>query len=83
MAEDRDKRFHVSTAGQRRKRADIAERPVMNGANAWQSGTSVQLTLAEVQVKKPDHDQSPDSPFAAKINFSCNGIAARRRCLRR
>jgi hypothetical protein len=52
VAEDRDKRFHVSTAGQRRKRADIAERPVVKGANAWQSGTSVQLTLAEVQVKK-------------------------------
>jgi hypothetical protein len=52
MAEDRDKRFHVSTARRRRKRADIAERPVVKGANAWQSGTSVQLTLAEVQVKK-------------------------------
>ncbi|MBT2794436.1 OBAP family protein [Paraburkholderia strydomiana] len=51
MVEGRDKRFDVSTAAQRRKRADIPERPVVNGANAWQSGTSVQLTLAEVQVK--------------------------------
>jgi hypothetical protein len=48
---NRDKRFDVSTAGQRRKRADIPERPLVHGGNAWRSATSVQLTLAEVPVK--------------------------------
>jgi hypothetical protein len=51
MVEDRDRRFHTSTAADRRQRADIAEPPAMNGANAWESGKAVQLTLAEVDVK--------------------------------
>jgi len=45
--------FDVSTAGQRRKRADIPERPLVHGGNAWRSATSVQLTLAEVPAKNP------------------------------
>jgi hypothetical protein len=51
MLDARDTRFRTSTVEERRKRADIAESQVVKGANAWESGKTVQLTLAEVDVR--------------------------------
>ncbi len=51
MVADRDKRFKVSSSAQKKDRADIAMPTVDAGANAWQSGKTVQLTLSEVPVK--------------------------------
>ncbi|EDT08069.1 OBAP family protein [Paraburkholderia graminis] len=51
MLDARDTRFRTSTVEARRKRADIAEPQVVKGANAWESGKTVQLTLAEVDVR--------------------------------
>lgn len=42
----RDRRFEVSTAEKRRKRADIDYPPIDPGADAWQKGVVVQLELA-------------------------------------
>ncbi|MCY0387011.1 OBAP family protein [Robbsia sp. Bb-Pol-6] len=51
MVQNRDERFHVSAAAQKKNRADIPMPTVDPGANAWQSGKTVQLTLIEVPVK--------------------------------
>ncbi|MGI4956991.1 MAG: OBAP family protein [Janthinobacterium lividum] len=51
MLADRDKRFDASTATLRKDRSDIPSPTVVPGANAWQSGKTVQLTLHEVPVK--------------------------------
>ncbi|HVS32089.1 MAG TPA: OBAP family protein [Thermoanaerobaculia bacterium] len=42
---DRDKRFGIETAQKRARRADIPAPPVQVGADAWQSGQALQLTL--------------------------------------
>ena len=52
MLDDRDRRFGVSTQALRKHRDDIAWPAVAPGANAWQSGNTVQLTLQEVPVKR-------------------------------
>ena len=49
----RDRRLGTSTAQKRRKRADIAPSPVHPGADAWQSGTTPQLRLVDVPVRRP------------------------------
>ena len=49
---DRDRRFGVSTQALRTDRTDIPRPAVVPGANAWQSGTTVQLTLQQVPVKR-------------------------------
>ena len=51
MLADRDKRFGVSTAEQKRSRADIAAPVPLPGANAWQGGQVMQLALQEVPVR--------------------------------
>ncbi len=51
MADDRDKRFKVSTANEKKNRADIPIPSVAEGANAWQSGRTVQLKLEKVAVR--------------------------------
>jgi len=51
LVADRDRRFKVSADKQKSNRADIAMPTVDPGANAWQSGKTVQLRLAEVEVK--------------------------------
>lgn len=51
MAQDRDKRFDVSTAALRKDRADIPEPILVPGANAWKSGKTPQLTLHDVPVR--------------------------------
>ena len=52
MLADRDRRFGASTQALRKDRDDIAQPVVAAGANAWQSGRTVQLTLQEVAVKQ-------------------------------
>jgi hypothetical protein len=49
--EERDQRLNVSHEERRRKRYDIPVPDVAPGANAWESGTSVQTTLTEVPFK--------------------------------
>ncbi len=51
MLSDRDKRFIASTETLKKDRSDIPWPTVVPGANAWQSGKTVQLTLQEVPVK--------------------------------
>jgi len=51
MLQDRDRRFGASTATLRKDRDDIPWPQVDAGANAWQSGKTVQLTLQEVPVR--------------------------------
>ncbi len=51
MLADRDHRFGVSTAQQKRNRADIAAPAPLGGANAWQGGQVMQLALQEVPVR--------------------------------
>lgn len=43
LEQGRDQRFKVSTADKKENRADIPVRPVQPGADAWQTGTVVQL----------------------------------------
>ncbi|WP_018621788.1 OBAP family protein [Spirosoma luteum] len=43
LEQARDHRFGLSTAENRKNRADIIARPVLPGANAWQTGDAVQL----------------------------------------
>ncbi len=51
MLADRDKRFGTSFTAERANRADIPPPQLVPGANAWQSGKTVQLRLEEVPVK--------------------------------
>jgi hypothetical protein len=51
MVENRDKRFSTNTQTLRRDRGDIPWPNIDPGANAWQSGTTVQLVLQETPVK--------------------------------
>lgn len=48
MVADRDKRFKVSSAQNRERRADINYPPVDPGADAWQKGIVVQLEATRV-----------------------------------
>ena len=51
MLNDRDKRFGVSYQSEKKNRADIATPQLVSGANSWQGGKTMQLTLQEVPVK--------------------------------
>jgi hypothetical protein len=51
MLADRDKRFGTSTLRAKQNRADIVEPPIDAGANAWQGGKVMQLTLEEMPVQ--------------------------------
>jgi hypothetical protein len=51
MVQDRDRRFKVSSVAEKKNRADIPTPTLVPGANAWESGKTVQLTLTEVDVK--------------------------------
>jgi hypothetical protein len=48
MVADRDKRFGISSEDKRKNRSDIAAPPVDPGADAWQKGQTVQLSLGPV-----------------------------------
>ena len=43
LEQQRDKRFSISTADKRKDRADIPAPSVQPGADAWQTGSAVQL----------------------------------------
>jgi len=47
-----DRRLGVSTAHKRRNRADIPDPPVAPGANAWESGRTVQTRLEEMDFRR-------------------------------
>jgi hypothetical protein len=49
---DRDRRLGVSTAHKRQSRADIPSPTVAPGANAWESGRTVQTRLEEIDFKR-------------------------------
>lgn len=51
MVQDRDRRFKVSSDAEKKNRVDIPMPQLVPGANAWESGKTVQLTLTEVDVK--------------------------------
>lgn len=52
MRNDRDRRYGVSTADRRRKRADIPTPDVVPGANSWESGRTLQTRLEELNLKR-------------------------------
>lgn len=52
MVDARDRRLGLSTAERRRRREDIPMPQVAPGANAWESGRSVQTRLEEVAFKR-------------------------------
>lgn len=45
LVENRDKRFNVSTDAKKQQRADIPSLSIQPGADAWQTGQTVQLQL--------------------------------------
>jgi hypothetical protein len=49
---DRDRRLGVSTTRKRQNRADIPTPTVAPGANAWESGRTVQTRLEETDFKR-------------------------------
>ncbi|MBQ0910797.1 OBAP family protein [Streptomyces sp. RM99] len=52
MIRDRDERLGVSTSAKRENRADIPVPEVAPGANAWESGRTVQTRLEETDFKR-------------------------------
>ncbi|WP_428483822.1 OBAP family protein [Rhodopila sp.] len=52
LAEDRDRRYGISTGDRRRKRAGIPMPVVVPGANVWESGGTVQTRLEEMDFKR-------------------------------
>ncbi|QGN31882.1 OBAP family protein [Microlunatus sp. Gsoil 973] len=59
LVSDRDRRLGVSSFANRRKRADIPMPEVLPGANAWESGRTVQTRLEEVDFKRGNGQASP------------------------
>lgn len=51
MVDDRDHRFRISSASEKKNREDIPMPTVATGANGWQGGRTVQLKLEEVPVR--------------------------------
>ncbi|MBV9307299.1 MAG: DUF1264 domain-containing protein [Acidobacteriaceae bacterium] len=45
MVAERDKRFGVSTEKEKENRTDIQPPPVLPGANSWETGEVLQLSL--------------------------------------
>jgi hypothetical protein len=48
MLADRDRRLNTSTEKEKQNRADIQPSPLVAGANSWESGTALQLSLGPV-----------------------------------
>jgi hypothetical protein len=55
MVADRDERFDVSSADNRKTRADIHYPPIDPGADAWQKGETVQLQVMKVKPGQRFH----------------------------
>ena len=51
LAHDRDRRFNISTTRKRHNRRDIPMPDLVPGANAWESGKTVQLDLIEKKME--------------------------------
>jgi hypothetical protein len=51
LVRERDRRLGVSTAHKRQSRTDIPAPELVPGANPWESGRTVQTTLAEMDFK--------------------------------
>ena len=67
MLADRDRRLNTSTEKEKRDRADIQPPPVIPGANSWQSGTTLQLSLGSItketqQAMGGDHRANEPQP---------------------
>jgi hypothetical protein len=60
MVAERDKRFDVSSAENRQKRADIAYPPIDPEADAWQKDVVVQLKAAQLVPGQSVHPGHPD-----------------------
>ncbi|QJD78907.1 OBAP family protein [Spirosoma rhododendri] len=55
LVADRNRRFGVSTDAKRKDRATIASPPIQPGADAWQQGDVVQLTLTDSAAPAHNH----------------------------
>lgn len=66
MIADRDKRFDVSSAKNREKRADIAYPAIDPDADAWQQHKTVQLQLVTVNPAQPIHPGHDSAPKEAR-----------------
>jgi len=60
---DRDKRFKVNAAEERKKLAKVTTRPVHPAANAWEKGEVLQLELRRMDGVK--RSPTPVPPRAA------------------
>jgi len=49
---ERDHRLDVSTSANRKQRSDIPVPAVLPGANGWETGRTVQITLAEANFRR-------------------------------
>jgi len=50
LIEDRDERFHISSAERMESRRDIPRPLVVSGANSWETGRTCQLMLQEMEM---------------------------------
>src|SRR4051794_8327092 len=67
MLADRDRRLNASTEKQKQNRADIQPPPLVAGANSWEAGTALQLSLGPVtkqarEAMGGDHRASESQP---------------------
>jgi hypothetical protein len=70
LVADRDRRFKVSTEKEKQNRSDIQAAPAVAGANSWESGPALQLSLGPVtkearEAMKRDHRASEPQPKPA------------------
>jgi hypothetical protein len=69
MVAERDRRFDVSSAKKREDRANINYPPIDPGADAWQTGNTVQLRILKVRPGEsvhPGHDAAPKQGESAE-----------------
>lgn len=55
MVAERDRRFNVSSAENRERRADIAYPPIDPGADGWQKGETMQLRITKLNPRESPH----------------------------
>lgn len=61
MIASRDTRFRVSTADERKLRQDLPEPTIVEGADTWQTGEVLQLTLQARRVPTAPARSAPDT----------------------
>jgi hypothetical protein len=61
MIASRDARFRISTEDERKRRADLPEPTIVAGADAWQTGEVLQLTLQARQAHTAPARSSPEA----------------------